>query len=65
LPILLLPHPIGDQYPERIRRKGIEAIPECVRLLTTPAEELVREFSVKKFELPDHVVSRYGPRNSL
>jgi hypothetical protein len=58
LPILLLPHPIGDPDPERIRRKGIDAAPECVRMLTTPASDIAREFVAKSFSLPEHVVSR-------
>src|ERR1700745_2020291 len=34
LPIIMLPHPIGDPDPEKISRKGVDAAAECVRLLT-------------------------------
>ena len=38
LPIVMLPHPIGEADESRIAQKGIDAAAECVRLLTTPAE---------------------------
>jgi hypothetical protein len=58
LPIVLLPHPIGDSDPEQISRKGTDATSECVRLLTTRGEALSKEFLAKKFPLPEHAVAR-------
>jgi len=58
LPIILLPHPIGDADPEKISRKGVDAAAECVRLLTTPGEAVAQEFAAKKFPLPEHAVAR-------
>src|SRR5262245_6988961 len=58
LPIVMLPHPIGEADESRIAQKGIDAAAECVRLLTTPAEALGEEFAVKKFPLPEHAVPR-------
>jgi hypothetical protein len=58
LPIVMLPHPIGEADEGRIAQKGIDAAAECVRLLTTPAEALGEEFAVKKFPLPEHAVPR-------
>lgn len=58
LPILLLPHPIGDAIPEKIRQKGVDATEETVRLLLTPSNALDVEFGEKKFSLPEHVVPR-------
>jgi len=58
LPILLLPHPIGDSDPEQITKKGSGAAEEVVRLLLSPREALEREFGAKKFSLPEHVVSK-------
>ncbi len=58
LPIVLLPHPIGEPDPEKISRKGVDAAAECVRLLTTPGETVAEEFVAKKFPLPEHAVAR-------
>lgn len=58
LPIVLLPHPVGDPDPEMISRKGIDAVAECVRLLTMPVEAVTKEFMVKKFPLPENAVLR-------
>jgi len=58
LPIVLLPHPIGEPDPEKISRKGVDAAAECVRLLTTSGEAVAREFAAKKFPLPEHAVAR-------
>jgi hypothetical protein len=58
LPIVLLPHPIGDPDSEKISRKGVDAAAECVRLLTTPGEAVAEECAAKKFPLPEHAVAR-------
>ena len=58
LPIVMLPHPIGEADESRIAQKGMEAAAECVRLLTTPAEQVSAEYAHKKFPLPEHAVAR-------
>jgi hypothetical protein len=58
LPIVMLPHPIGEADQRRIAQKGIDAAAECVRLLTTPAEAIGKEFAAKTFPLPEHAVPR-------
>jgi len=58
LPIVMLPHPIGEADQRKIAQKGIDAAAECVRLLTSPAESVGKEFAAKKFPLPEHAVSR-------
>jgi len=58
LAIVMLPHPIGEADEARIAQKGIDAVAECVRLLTTPAEAVAKEYIAKKFPLPEHAVSR-------
>ena len=58
LPIVLLPHPIGDADEDKISQKGLDAVEECVRLLTTPGETIDAEFQAKKFPLPEHAVAR-------
>ena len=58
LPIVMLPHPIGDAQGEKIARKGREAAAECVRLLVTPAHAVGAEFAAKTFPLPEHAVAR-------
>jgi hypothetical protein len=58
LPIVMLPHPIGESDETRIAQKGVDAAAECVRLLTTPADAVNSEFATKKFPLPEHAVPR-------
>jgi hypothetical protein len=58
LPIVMLPHPIGEADESRIARKGIDAAAECVRLLTTNADAVAGEYANKIFLLPEHAVPR-------
>ena len=58
LPIVMLPHPIGESDESRIAQKGAEAAAECVRLLTASAETVSAEFAAKRFPLPEHAVPR-------
>jgi hypothetical protein len=58
LPIVMLPHPIGEADQARIAQKGVDAAAECVRLLTTPGEAIGKEYAAKKFPLPEHAVPR-------
>ncbi len=59
LPIVSLPHPIGDADPKKVRDKGTNAGEEVISLLLTPRESLQEEFSHKRFPLPEHVVPRH------
>src|SRR5215831_14329167 len=58
LPIVMLPHPIGDADQSRIAQKGVDAAAECVRLLTTQADAINAEYAAKRFPLPEHAVAR-------
>lgn len=58
LPIVMLPHPIGEADASKIAQKGVDAAVECVRLLTTPSEMVGKEFAAKRFPLPEHAVPR-------
>src|SRR6516162_8681623 len=58
LAIVMLPHPIGEGDRGKIGRKGADAAAECVRLLTSPGEAVLREFAAKTFSLPEHAVLR-------
>jgi hypothetical protein len=58
LPIVMLPHPIGEADEARIAQKGRDAAAECVRLLTTPAAAVGAEYAAKTFPLPEHAVAR-------
>jgi hypothetical protein len=58
LPIVMLPHPIGEADQGKIAQKGVDAVAECVRLLTTPGEAVGKEYAAKKFPLPEHAVPR-------
>ncbi|MDB5811040.1 MAG: hypothetical protein JWN94_3162 [Betaproteobacteria bacterium] len=52
LPIAIIPHPVGDSDPALIMRKGIDVAAECIRMLTTPNDELDAEFRTAKYPLP-------------
>jgi hypothetical protein len=58
LPIVMLPHPIGEADQDRIAQKGVDAAAECVRLLTTAGAAVGAEYAAKKFPLPEHAVPR-------
>jgi hypothetical protein len=58
LPIVMLPHPIGEADEARIAQKGVDAAAECVRLLTTAGAAVGAEYVAKKFPLPEHAVPR-------
>ena len=58
LPIVVVPHPVGDPDPALVTRRGEDIAKECVRVLTTPAETLAREFESKQVPLPDAVMPR-------
>ena len=58
LPIVLLPHPIGEADTTKISAKGSDAAAECVRLLTSASATVAGEFVAKKFPLPEHAVAR-------
>jgi hypothetical protein len=58
VPIVMLPHPIGEADENKIAQKGVDAAAECVRLLTTPSEQVAAEYAAKKFPLPEHAVPR-------
>lgn len=58
LPIGVIPHPVGDPDAEVIRRRGEAAAAECVRVLTTTAQTLAREFDGKQQPLPKGLMPR-------
>jgi hypothetical protein len=58
LPIIMLPHPIGEADEDRIAQKGRDAAAECVRLLTAHAAAVGAEYAGKTFPLPEHAVAR-------
>ena len=58
LPIVVVPHPVGDRDLDLVKRRGEEIAHECVRVLTTPVAELVREFEGKQYPPPDAVMPR-------
>jgi hypothetical protein len=58
LPIVVVPHPVGDRDEALIRRRGEAIAAECVRVLTTPVKDLQREFRDKHFPLPAALMPR-------
>ena len=58
LPIVVVPHPVGNPDEKRVVTRGEDIAKDCVRLLTTPADALVREFEGKRYPLPDAVMPR-------
>lgn len=51
LPIIVVPHPVGEADEAAVSRKGEDIAHECVRVLTTPSEDLEREFRDKRYLL--------------
>jgi hypothetical protein len=58
LPIVVVPHPVGERDEAVVRRKGEDIARECARILTTPVETLSREFEHKQYPLPRAVMPR-------
>ena len=58
LPIVVVPHPVGDRDENVVRKRGADIAAECVRVLTTPAQKLGEEFEGKQYPLPDAVMPR-------
>jgi hypothetical protein len=58
LPIVVVPHPLGDRDEGLIRARGTDIANECVRVLTTAVDELSREFEGKQYPLPRGVMPR-------
>ena len=54
----MVPHPVGDRDEALIRKRGEAIAAQCVHVLTTPVEELQREFEDKKYPLPAAVMPR-------
>jgi hypothetical protein len=53
-----VPHPVGDRDEKVVQRRGEDIARECVRVLTTPVEQLSREFEGKRYPLPRAVMPR-------
>ena len=58
LPIVVVPHPLGNRDERVIERYGEDIARECVRVLTTPVEKLGRDFEGKQYPLPDALMPR-------
>jgi hypothetical protein len=58
LPIIVVPHPLGDRDESVVRKYGEDIAEQCVRVLTIPVETLVREFKEKQYPLPAAVMPR-------
>lgn len=58
LPIIVVPHPLGDRDVSVIRRYGEDIAEQCMRVLTTPVDALAREFRDKDYPLPAAVMPR-------
>lgn len=58
LPIIVVPHPVGDRDEKVIKKHGEDIAAQCVRVLTTSAEALAREFEGKRYPLPRAVMPR-------
>ena len=58
LPIVVVPHPVGDRDEQLIRQRGADIAQECVRVLTMPVDTLAREFDGKQYPLPKGVMPR-------
>jgi hypothetical protein len=54
----VVPHPVGDRDESLIRQRGADIARDCVKVLTTPVEELSREFEGKRYPPPRAVMPR-------
>lgn len=58
LPILVVPHPVGNRDEEVIVQAGRDIARECARVLTTDAAAIAAEFEGKQYPLPRGVMPR-------
>ena len=58
LPIVVVPHPLGDRDERVIVQRGADIAAECARVLTTGPEALAAEFEGKQYPLPRGVMPR-------
>ncbi|MPZ44706.1 MAG: hypothetical protein GEV05_15145 [Betaproteobacteria bacterium] len=58
LPIIVIPHPVGNRDQSRILHAGRDIAQECERVLITEAGGLAREFEGKQYPLPRGVMPR-------
>lgn len=58
LPIVVVPHPLGDRDERLIEQRGVDIAAECVRVLTTSADVLASEFEGRPYPLPRGVMPR-------
>ena len=58
LPIVVVPHPLGNRDERVIEKYGEEIAEQCARVLTTPADALGREFEAKQYPLPEALMPR-------
>jgi hypothetical protein len=58
LPIAIIQHPVGSADPELVTRKGIDVAAECIRMLTTPRDELDAEIRAARYPLPPATVPK-------
>ncbi|HSQ05116.1 MAG TPA: hypothetical protein VLN59_13820 [Burkholderiales bacterium] len=58
LPIVAVPHPVGDRDETVVRQRGEQIAAECVRVLTTEVDVLEHEFAAKTYPLPQAVMPR-------
>lgn len=52
LPLVVLPHPMGDIQPDEVYRRADAVLGQIVRILTTPAQELGQEYGRKTYDPP-------------
>lgn len=58
LPLVVVPHPVGNRDRTRIVQAGRDIAQECARVLTSEAGGLAREFEGKPYPLPRGVMPR-------
>jgi hypothetical protein len=58
LPIVVVPHPVGNPDRARVVGAGRDVAQECARILTTEVGALEREFEGKQYPLPRGMMPR-------
>ena len=55
LPIVVVPHPVADLTQEQVWALAQQSLAEVIRVLNTPADDLMREFKDKEYPEPKRV----------
>lgn len=58
LPIVVVPHPVGNCDEVLVQNRGREIAAECARILTAPVDQLTKECESRVFPLTTSLMPR-------